>query len=159
LRDLKPKARSPEPTTIHSHYRKIAKGVAKRAKAQERRLERYMGEEARLERPEDAKRLYLEDLTDTALKDRRLAVSAHDLRFAYDGTTILDGVDLDVHGGDRLALIGANGSGKTTLLRALASDLPFSGHIRFGDGVRVGYLPQEQGAAGDAGRRTVRATF
>jgi ATP-binding cassette subfamily F protein 3 len=159
IRALKQKARYTEHTTIHFHYRKIAKGVAKRAKAQERRLQRYMGEEERLERPEDAKRLYLQDLTETALKDRRLAVSAHGLRFDYDGTTVLDGVDLEVHGGDRLALIGANGSGKTTLLRALAGDLPVDGTIRLGDGVRVGYLPQEQGAEGAAGRRTVLETF
>lgn len=159
IKALKQKAKYTEGNTIHFHYRKIAKGVAKRAKSQERRLERYVGEEERIERPEDAKRLYLVDLTEAALKDRRLAVSARDVRFGYDGQTILDGIDLEVHGGDRLALIGANGSGKTTLLRALAEELPFEGTIRYGDGVRVGYLPQEQAAEGEVGRRTVLETF
>jgi ATPase subunit of ABC transporter with duplicated ATPase domains len=159
IRALKQKARFTENSTIHFHYRKVAKGVAKRAKTQERRLERYKSEEDRLDRPEDPKRLYLNDLTEAALRDRRLAVSARNLSFAYGDNAILAGVDLEIHGGDRFALIGANGSGKSTLLRALAGDLPAAGEVRHGDGVRVGYLPQEQGADGPAGRRTVLETF
>jgi len=159
IRDLKYKARYTETSTIHFHYRKIAKGVAKRAKSQERRLERYKGEEDRLARPEEEKRLYLKDLAESALKDHRLAVAAQDLRFGYDETTLLDGITLDVHGGDRLALIGANGSGKTTLLRALAGDIDVAGTIRYGDGVQVGYLPQEQPATTETGRKTVLETF
>jgi ATPase subunit of ABC transporter with duplicated ATPase domains len=81
------------------------------------------------------------------------------VRFGYGEMPVLDGVDLEIHGGDRLALIGANGSGKSTLLRVLAGELPSSGEIRYGDGVSVGYLPQEQGADGAAGRRTVLETF
>jgi ATP-binding cassette, subfamily F, member 3 len=159
IRDLKHKARYTENSTIHFHYRKIAKGVAKRAKSQERRLERYKSEEDRLERPEEEKRLYLNDLAESALKDHRLAVSAHDLRFGYGNTLLLDRIDLDVHGGDRLALIGANGSGKTTLLRALAGEIKVDGTIRYGDGVQVGYLPQEQPTTSEAGRKTVLETF
>lgn len=58
-------------------------------------------------------------------------VSIRGLRFAYpDGTPVLDGVDLDVDRGERLAILGPNGAGKTTLLLHLIGILwPSSGSI------------------------------
>lgn len=158
---LKGKALTTELGTINFHYRKIAKKVAKRAKSQERRLERYIESEDRLERPEDPKRLYLDDLAEGALVDHRLAVAARDLGVAYDETTIFEGLNLEVHGGDRLAIVGPNGGGKSSLLRALAGQLPdhTSGVVTYGEDVKVGYLPQEHGGDPIAGARTVLETF
>jgi ATP-binding cassette subfamily C protein len=55
--------------------------------------------------------------------------------FAYgDGETILDGVDLDVGPGEKVALVGASGGGKSTLVQALLGLYPLkSGEIRYGD--------------------------
>src|SRR4051794_29731715 len=96
---LKGKALPTETHTQNDFYRRLAKKVAKRAKSQERRLERYMESEERLERPEDPKRLYLQDLTEGALTDRRLAVAARDLSVAYGDSVVFTGLDLEVHGG------------------------------------------------------------
>jgi ABC-type multidrug transport system ATPase subunit len=55
----------------------------------------------------------------------------------------IDPVDLDVLGGEVLALIGPNGAGKSTLLSILAGALaPSEGTVVRADGVRVGWVPQ-----------------
>jgi ABC-type multidrug transport system ATPase subunit len=71
-------------------------------------------------------------------------VEARGLAKAYRGARVLAGVDLDVHGGELVALVGANGVGKSTLLRLLAGfEPPDAGHVtRRGS---VGYVPQEGG--------------
>ncbi|WP_225219430.1 ABC transporter ATP-binding protein [Arthrobacter gallicola] len=56
-----------------------------------------------------------------------------------DGTqlTILDGVDLQVHRGDHVSVVGRSGSGKSTLLNILGMlDLPTTGSMEF-DGIPV----------------------
>jgi ABC-type branched-subunit amino acid transport system ATPase component/ABC-type branched-subunit amino acid transport system permease subunit len=50
----------------------------------------------------------------------------------YGGSTVLDAVDLTVHAGEAVALLGRNGVGKTTLLRSISGTLPVShGDINF----------------------------
>lgn len=61
------------------------------------------------------------------------------LSFAYpDGTPALDGVDLDIRTGERLAIVGRNGSGKSTLVRHWNGLLrPTAGRVLI-DGVPTG---------------------
>lgn len=63
------------------------------------------------------------------------------VRFAYDdGEMVLDGVDLTVAAGEKVALVGASGGGKSTLVQALLGLYPVSaGQIRYG-GVEVGEI-------------------
>ena len=51
-------------------------------------------------------------------------------------------VNLNVEGGERIALLGDNGSGKTTFLNCLLGNETCQGKIQFGPTVKVGYLPQ-----------------
>jgi ABC-type Mn2+/Zn2+ transport system ATPase subunit len=46
------------------------------------------------------------------------------VRLGYGARTVLERVDLEVHAGDFLAIVGPNGSGKTTILRAILGVLP-----------------------------------
>ena len=65
--------------------------------------------------------------------------------FSYDGTTpVLQGVDLRINRGDRIAIVGYNGMGKTTLLRILAGVRgPTGGQRVLGHKVVPGYQSQE----------------
>lgn len=70
-----------------------------------------------------------------------VGIALRDASFAYgDGETILDGVNLDVAPGEKVALVGASGGGKSTLVQALLGLYPLkSGEIRYGD-VEVGEI-------------------
>ena len=62
---------------------------------------------------------------------------------SFGERTLFRGVDLQVTGGERIALIGDNGMGKTTLLKLLLDEeYPDAGRIKFGPSVRTAYLPQ-----------------
>ena len=65
-----------------------------------------------------------------------------DLRKAFDGLQVLDGVDLSVEKGDVIAILGPSGSGKTTLLRCLNFlETADSGELVFyGEQFRLGHV-------------------
>ena len=59
-------------------------------------------------------------------------LTAENLGFRYSDREIFHGLDLTVHSGDAVAIIGPNGVGKTTLLRLLSGALkPAEGEVRF----------------------------
>jgi ABC-type Mn2+/Zn2+ transport system ATPase subunit len=75
-------------------------------------------------------------------------INFQDVALGYDGVPVLQGLALDVHKGDFLALVGPNGCGKSTILKGMAGILePLRGRIgREVDGrpVRFGYVPQRE---------------
>jgi len=63
-----------------------------------------------------------------------LLLDARGLHAAYGSARVLHGVDLQVHRGEVVALLGRNGMGKTTLVRAVMGIVPpAAGELRFGD--------------------------
>jgi ABC transport system ATP-binding/permease protein len=69
---------------------------------------------------------------------------AEGLRKSYGETRLLDGVDLSVHEGERVGLVGNNGSGKSTLARILVGEeQPDEGRVARRREASIRYLPQE----------------
>lgn len=62
---------------------------------------------------------------------------------SFGERTLFSNLNLEVTGGERIALLGDNGTGKTTFLKILLEqDKKYDGYIHFGPAVRSGYLPQ-----------------
>lgn len=67
----------------------------------------------------------------------------------YGGTTVLDGIDLQVREGEVVALLGANGAGKSTFNNVLSGIVPpRAGRIRFAGSDIAGAASQDIVAAG-----------
>jgi zinc/manganese transport system ATP-binding protein len=71
-------------------------------------------------------------------------VSLRRATLGYEDAAILADVDLDIHGGDLVAIAGPNGSGKTTLFRSILGFLPvLSGSLVRNCALHeIGYVPQ-----------------
>ena len=61
---------------------------------------------------------------------------------AFGDRVLFSDVNLNVEGGERIALLGDNGTGKSTFIKCLLGEENFEGKIQFGPTVKWGYLPQ-----------------
>ena len=109
----------------------------KRVKSMEKRIERMrVTDRPKKERKMEVRFGEREFRGDEVLSIKRLAKS-------FEGRTLFSDVDLEVEGGERIALLGDNGTGKSTLIKViLGEEEPDTGKVRMGPTVKVGYLPQ-----------------
>ena len=69
---------------------------------------------------------------------------AENLKKAYGELKLLDGVDVSIHEGERVGLVGSNGAGKSTLARVLLGiDIPDEGRVATRREATIRYLSQE----------------
>jgi ATP-binding cassette subfamily F protein 3 len=136
-------ARSIEQGTIDFGPRKIAKGIARKATVQKRRLERLLESEDRIEKPKRTWQMKLDFAEMPAGSQDALTLEGLSMGFSDD--VLFEDVNLTLRDGERVVLTGPNGSGKTTLLRIIMGQLePLAGRAHLGPSVVVGYYSQEQ---------------
>src|SRR6185437_12310240 len=74
-----------------------------------------------------------------------------DIALTLGGAPLLDGAELSISAGDRIAVVGRNGSGKSTLFRIAAGETAPDRGTRFVQpSARLAYLPQEPDMSGFA---------
>ena len=80
-------------------------------------------------------------------------VTLQDVHRAFGTEVVLDELNLQLHEGEKVGMVGANGSGKSTILKLITGQIaPDMGRVIKKKGLRIGYLPQE---ATFSGQRTV----
>jgi ATP-binding cassette subfamily F protein 3 len=143
IRQTKEHAMATERATNNDHLRRLAKKVAQRAKAKEKRLQRYMDAEERVERPDAGPRMQMRFAA--GLRSGQQVLALDGLGKEYGGRWLFRGVEQTLQYGERVALVGPNGCGKTTLLRLILGEVAASaGTVAVGPSVRIGYMPQQQ---------------
>jgi ATP-binding cassette subfamily F protein 3 len=123
--------------------RRIAKKVAIKAQSREKRLERYIEADDRVEKPQTGWQMKLAFGEGPASGQEVLVLQ--ELAIGYGDVPVARDLNGHILNGARVALVGPNGAGKTTLARTIAGRLsPLAGRVRLGANVRVGYMAQEQ---------------
>lgn len=116
--------------------------ATKAAQAQERQkmLDKIL--ENKIEIPENLKKIHFS--FPEAPHAGRLVLTLENICKNYGGPDVIKNLNLVVENGERLVVAGRNGAGKSTLLRIIAGiDQDFSGSVKLGAGVSVGYFSQD----------------
>ena len=71
-------------------------------------------------------------------------VICDDVRKDYGSKTVFSHVDLTIRRGEKVAFVGRNGEGKSTLVKCIMGEIPFSGNLKIGHNVQIGYFAQNQ---------------
>jgi ATP-binding cassette subfamily F protein 3 len=80
-----------------------------------------------------------------APRSGQIVIEGKEVVKSYGDLMVLNGVDIKLDRGDRVAFVGQNGQGKTTLAKILINEIPQSdGETKLGHNVSIGYYAQNQ---------------
>lgn len=129
---------------LEDFIRRFGYKATKAAQAQER--QKMLDKMERIEIPETLKKIHF--TFPPAPHSGRLVVTLENLNKTWISENyenhVIKGLDLVIENGDRLVVAGRNGAGKSTLLRIISgNDADFSGTVKLGSGVSIGYFSQD----------------
>jgi ATP-binding cassette subfamily F protein 3 len=73
-----------------------------------------------------------------------IPVEIEHLSKAYGDHLVLDNIGLIINRGEKVAFVGKNGEGKSTLVKCIMDEISFSGKLKLGHQVKIGYFAQNQ---------------
>lgn len=71
-------------------------------------------------------------------------VIADNVGKAYGDHQVFDGATFTIKRGEKVAFVGKNGAGKSTLVKCIMGEIPFTGNLKIGHNVKIGYFAQNQ---------------
>lgn len=71
-------------------------------------------------------------------------IIAENVGKAYGEHQVFDGATFTLRRGEKVAFVGKNGEGKSTLVKCIMGEIPFTGSLKIGHNVKIGYFAQNQ---------------
>jgi len=81
-----------------------------------------------------------------------IPIEVEHLTKAYGAHVVLDNIGLIINRGEKVAFVGKNGEGKSTLVKCIMNEIEFSGKLKHGHNVKIGYFAQNQASLLDENR-------
>jgi ATP-binding cassette subfamily F protein 3 len=78
------------------------------------------------------------------LRSGDFPIICEDLRKDYGSHTVFDHVTFTIRRGEKVAFVGKNGEGKSTLVKCIMNEIPYTGKLKIGHNVQIGYFAQNQ---------------
>jgi ATP-binding cassette subfamily F protein 3 len=73
-----------------------------------------------------------------------LVIEAKKLGKSFDDHVVLKDLEFTIERGEKIAFVGKNGEGKTTLSKMIIGEHEYSGLLKIGHNVKIGYFAQNQ---------------
>jgi ATP-binding cassette subfamily F protein 3 len=125
----------------------VEKNRAKASKAsQAKSKQKLLDRMEKIEDPRSASKNVRVHLGGETTRAGRVVLEMEDVRYAHDDADepLLEGLDLVIERGERVALLGPNGTGKSTIMRLATGELsPQRGTVRLGNNVTLAYQDQQ----------------
>ncbi|MDD3078229.1 MAG: ATP-binding cassette domain-containing protein [Paludibacter sp.] len=108
--------------------------------------------QSRIKQLEKLERLEV-DLEDTSRLNLKFQTTVHSgiipveiehLSKTYGNHLVLDDIAMIINRGEKVAFVGRNGEGKSTLVKCIMNEIEYSGKLKLGHNVKIGYFAQNQ---------------
>lgn len=114
--------------------------------------------QSRIKQLEKIDRIEIEDLDNRginvrfqpAVRSGEMVVTGKELCKSYDQLHVLNQVNIEIKRGEKVAFVGKNGEGKSTLVKMIMDQIPYTGELKIGHNVQIGYFAQNQADLLDA---------
>lgn len=88
----------------------------------------------------------------------KVVVEIEELSKSYGEKLVLENINLLIERDSKTAFVGQNGQGKSTLAKIIVNELKYTGHLKLGHNVQIGYFAQNQAEYLD-GNKTILDTM